>query len=74
MNSKYSQEQLLEAFNKVCDKKNWKNPIKAIIESKDLDIVREAVIHFTGSIIDEIPMKSNKIRIYADGYYLTIGA
>jgi hypothetical protein len=72
---KYSQEQLKEAFNKVSNKKNWKNRINSTISSKEnLDLIAEAIIHFTGSCPLFINKPNGKIRVTAAGYYLTIGA
>ena len=72
---KYTQQQLHDAFTKVQDKQHWKNPIDALVEKKDIDIVTEAIIHFTGSIPTFQPKKgSGKYRVQAAGYFLTIGA
>lgn len=62
------------AFDRVCDPRNWKNPINAIIQNISLDLVHDAVIHFTGSVpvVDDLGNGWSQIR--AKGYYLTIGA
>jgi hypothetical protein len=73
----FTREQMLEWFNKVQDDKHWKNPINKVItkpSSEELACLREAVVYYTGSMITVTEMKGNKIRVEADGYYLTIGA
>jgi hypothetical protein len=47
---RYSQAELRAAFSLVEDTDNWKNPIDAWIDASLWPIVREAVIHFTGSV------------------------
>jgi len=72
---RYSQEELRGAFNLVCDKTDWKKDIKATVPSDtNLDLVREAVIHFTGSVPFFIRQKDGNIKVVADGYYLSVGA
>lgn len=74
--TKYTQEQLEAAFNKVKPDSHWKNPISKVIPmptEEELDCIREAVIHFTGSIITT-QNRGDHMHIYAPGYYRTIGA
>lgn len=71
----YSREQLLAAFNKVCDKSNWKMPIDATIEDNDCDIIREAVIFFAGCEPRFEPIHgTDRLRCKAVGYYEAVGA
>lgn len=71
---KYTQEQLEQAFDLVADKKHWKNPINAVIPlESDQALIREAVIHFTGSVPTFV-RTSKGIKVTANGYYLTIGS
>ena len=71
----YSDKQLHEAFDKVCDKSNWKNPIKGLCKPEDQDVVTEAIIYFTGSVPEFRKVKSTgMLRVTAAGYYLTIGS
>ncbi len=61
-------------FALVQDKANWKNPINAFVPSTiDLDAVRDAVVHFTGSV-PTFTMTRGGWIVQADGYYKTIGA
>lgn len=77
-----TQGRLSAAFDKVADKKHWKNPIDTTVECDDLEkeIIYEAVIHFTGSVPEFVVLpgrhrgQKRKYRIKADGYYLAIGA
>lgn len=68
----YSQKQLSVAFDKVKDQQHWKNPINALIDPGDRDIVYEAIIHFTGSI-PSIVKSGKQLRVRAHGYYATMG-
>jgi hypothetical protein len=69
----YTQQELSAAFQKVQDRKNWKNRVNAVIT--------QAVIHFTGSVpsfteVDTPWRKDGKQRYHvtAVGYYAAIGA
>lgn len=46
----YSACELRAAFSIVEDCENWKNPINAWVNASMWPVVREAIIHFTGSI------------------------
>jgi hypothetical protein len=75
----YSRQQLLDAFNVVANKANWKYPIYGeMIPEKDRDITKEAIIFFTGSA-PSFRQVSNHFApgyliVTADGYYKTCGA
>jgi hypothetical protein len=79
--------ELLAAFNRVADRTNWKNSINAVITISTLDeknLIREAVIFFTGSVPAFIPVRVKLLegereglplyRVQAVGYYAAIGA
>ena len=75
MNTKYSQEQLHEAFTKIQNKDNWKNPIDAVIDRKEEELITEAVVHFAGCVPTYEPIHgTTRYRVRAAGYYQTIGA
>lgn len=80
---------LREAFDRVADKTNWKNPIDAevVIESGDyeMETIREAVVFFAGCrpsftfvrVVRRIGANdsgSNLYRVRAAGYYVAVGA
>lgn len=74
---RFSQEQLTMAFNNVQNKEHWKNPIDCVIDNpgeENLACLREAIIHFTGSVPSIEKLKDGKIHVTAAGYYATIGA
>jgi hypothetical protein len=62
---RYSQAELRAAFSLVEDINNWKNPIDAWVHSSLWPVVKEAVIHFTGSVptIPEIEMNGRIIPL-----------
>jgi len=75
--AQYTQEQMHQAFENVQDKTNWKNPIDCIIDDpgeENLECLRDAIIHFTGSIARINSVDEGKVRVQANGYYLAIGA
>jgi len=72
--SQYTQEQFVAAFEKVQDKKHWKNPVNAVIDAtENLHLIREAIIHFTATVptfdILKVTEAGTKILVRADGYY-----
>ena len=72
---KFTREQLLEAFELVENKTNWKLPIDKTIDSKDVEVVGKAIPYFTGSIAHFTPiMGTNQVRVQASGYYEAVGA
>lgn len=77
--TKYSREELLDAFNMVCNKANWKMPIHGeMIDKRDIDITREAIIFFTGSVPTFTQPFNNgfesQVIVKAAGYYAVCGA
>jgi len=66
----YSGEQLSIAFDSVKNKDHWKNPIDAIINVTDMDIVSEAIIYFTATEAEFGKPKDGKVRVRAIGYYM----
>jgi len=73
----FSENELREAFDQICNKINWKNPINAWIDSTIYPICAAATEFYTGSKLNTIgePSKYNGwILVQADGYYQAIGA
>ncbi len=70
-----------DAFTAVADKEHWKNPIDAVVSEKLVDILRDAIPFFTGSIPEFFdrdengrPYGDGKVCVVADGYFVAIGA
>lgn len=66
-----------KAFDLVCDKANWKNPIAAEVVLEDdraAYILKQAVIFFTASIPEFFNIGPNRFRVVAAGYYVACGA
>lgn len=64
-------------FALVEDKRHWKNAIHARVarDTPELrDAITDAVIHFTGSIPEFMPVADGSMIVSAKGYYATIGA
>lgn len=76
------QARLKELFKLVENRKNWKNPINRFVpDGTDMEGLREAIIHFTGShptFTRVIRRKGKKdtwgYQVTAAGYYSAIGA
>lgn len=70
------QSELTKAFDLVANKENWKLPVKAVLlteTSPDIMAIRDAVIHFTGSV-PTFTFGKTKVLVKATGYYEAIGA
>ena len=78
----YEQDQLEAAFGEIsADMDHWKDSIDTWVPAEDLDLVRAAIIHFTGSVLWVVDTKTwlevlgeNWVRVKAAGYWNTIGA
>ena len=70
-----TQEALKDAFDSVLRPgQNWKDTISISVPiDSDLALIREAVIHFTGSV-PTFTTRGTHIRVHAAGYYAAIGA
>lgn len=69
----YTTTQLQEAFDKVKDKTDWKNEIKAVIEkTEDMVLIQEAIAYYTSTLADFTKLKkgpnAGKILVTAAGY------
>lgn len=64
------QDELQAAFNLVAEPDDWRKPINAMIEDKDVEIVREAVEYFTATTIRTSPWmgKVGHTHVRATGY------
>jgi len=78
---------ITRAFNKVCNKTHWKNPIDATVmvaSPFERRLIEDAIMFFTGSIaqsevVNNItsegkPTGQMRVRFRAAGYYAAIGA
>ena len=70
MKAKYSHNELENAFFKIRPKRDWRNPIKATIDSKDIDITREAIRYFTATEMDvqDFLDTEDRVEITSIGY------
>jgi len=70
----FTQEQLDAAFTSVQNAEHWKLPVDAVIQDSERDLVRAAIIHFTGSVPTFKRVSTGGLLVRAAGYYRTIGA
>lgn len=74
----YEQAQLYRGaiFDLVKNPQGWKLPVDAYVPANSVSLanaIRDAVIHFTGSV-PTIEAEGNGLRVKAAGYYATVGA
>lgn len=73
-----TRQELADQFDRVKDPEAWKNPIDAVIElemgSREQRLLDYAIIFFAGCGAEYFDEGEGKIRVVADGYYLSIGA
>lgn len=71
-----TQGELSHAFDFVADRSNWKNPIDVVVVLSDRQValVREAVVFFTGSVPTITKREDGAVRVVAAGYYAAVGA
>lgn len=65
--------ELSAAFKKVQNSENWKLPIYSSIDIRDQEIVKNAIIFFTGSV-PTFHWVCGKTMVKAAGYYAAVGA
>jgi len=72
----FTQLQLHDAFDLVCDPDGWKMPIKnKVIDGKDLAMVEAAVKFFTGGGLSKTTTtRDGRVKISAKGYYHHTGS
>lgn len=63
-----SRAELTEAFDKVRDRKDWKEPIDAIILAEELGNCLAAIEYFTATVAEYHHFGDGTTRITADGY------
>lgn len=68
---KYTEAQLSAAFDLVADKECWKLPIQAVVPADaDQDLIRAAVVYYTGGVAHFMPQEDGTWLVISDGYYL----
>lgn len=65
----YSQKQLSDAFDLVKNKKDWKNPINAVIPEDKVVVAQAAISYFAYGMFTVSMVGKGKVRIMAPGYY-----
>lgn len=70
----YTREELLDAFDKICDQGNWKDCIKATIPALEYRKADAAAVYFTGGGLDIVAERGDVLDVFGHGYYHHIGA
>lgn len=68
MSTGYRMEQLASAFARVQDHRDWKAPIRAVIQADERPLVELAIRWFTNTVPDFVPASS------ADGHLIVVSA
>jgi hypothetical protein len=66
--------ELTPYFNAVHNKDNWKLPIKASVNARDLAKTIRAITYFTGGKTTVTPIGRNQFDLESPGYYAVCGA
>lgn len=76
LGSKFTQDELRTAFEKVQHPENWKfGNQNIVIEADEVEVVGEAVVYFTGGLMEYYLRKSDgKAVVKFEGYYACVGA
>ena len=65
----YSQDQLKKAFDAVCDPKDWKGPIAAVMQGELVNVVVEAIKHYTATVPDvQLDVSTMRYLVTSPGY------
>lgn len=64
----FTREQMQTAFGKVCNPKDWKASINAVIDEADRDLVQRAISYMTATDCSFSPAKPGKLRVRSIGY------
>jgi len=71
----WSRAELKAAFDLVANRSHWKNPIRRTVPAgTDLELVREAVIFYTGSVPEFSTKPDGSTLVVAIGYFAAVGA
>lgn len=66
----YRMEQLASAFDRVCNPRDWKAPIQAVIPAELMPVVEQAVLWFTGTapVFESLAGEPDRLVVRAPGY------
>lgn len=67
----FTHEQIREAFGMVQDEDHWKNPIDAIVDRDQVDLLARAIPYMTGTpaSFDDAGCEPGTTRVTAPGYF-----
>lgn len=67
----FTSEQIEVAFTSVQDAGHWKNPIDAVVDRAQIEVLERAIPHYTGTpaFFEDIEGEPLKVRVTADGYF-----
>ena len=67
----YTMDQLERAFDSVKDQEHWKNPIDAIVDADQRNVISRAIPWYTGTEAEFTAVEgdTSKLRVTAPGYF-----
>lgn len=67
--------ELRDAFDSVLNpEQHWKGPIDTVLRVSDEELLREAIVFYTGSVPTFRPIGEGYTRVTAKGYWQAVGA
>ena len=66
--SRYSHDDLEQAFSVIQDKEDWRAPIETWIRAKDFDLAAEACVYFTATNLSILDFRDGMVLVSAAGY------
>lgn len=67
----FTPDQLNDAFTAVQDKDHWKNPIDAVVDRSQIEVLTRSIPYHTGTFasFEDVEGQPFKVRVTADGYF-----
>ncbi len=65
---KFTRGQMLEIFNQIQNKEDWKAPIRCWVNRDQIELVKESIMFFTGTETEIASESYGKHLIHSIGY------
>ena len=69
----WTQEELKAAFDRVCDSRDWKNPISAIVNAEDKALISDAIEFFTATKAEFRDVVNNDAKLFVQSVGYRMG-
>ncbi len=64
----FDPDQLREIFDRICDKRDWKDAVYAVVDRNEREVVRQAIEFMTATTPEFTEIANGKLAVYAVGY------